>query len=94
MTAPAPALVHQLLTRDEILDMVPRPAAIVRDVWLQVLVRQVEAETLRRAARLARELEVLLPHSGIVREAVAVALDERAQAAADHLPTHLREVIS
>lgn len=94
MTAPDAPLVHQLLTRDEILDMVPRPAAIVRDVWLQVLVRQVEAETLRRAARLAREIEVLLPHSGIVREAVAVALDERAQAATTAQPTHLREVIS
>ena len=81
MNAPDPVVVHQLLTRDEILDRTPRPAAGVRDLWLTLLVRQVEAETLRRAACLTRELEVLLPYSGTVREAIAVALESRAGAA-------------
>ena len=81
MSAPDPVLVHQLLTRDEILERTLRPAAVVRDLWLTLLVRQVEAETLRRAARMTRELEVLLPYSGTVREAIAVALESRAGAA-------------
>jgi hypothetical protein len=81
VSAPDPVTVHQLLTRDEILELTPLPGFTRRD-WLEVLVRHVEADTLQRAARLARELEVLLPHSGIVREAVAVALKSRASAAA------------
>lgn len=80
MNAPDPITVHQLLTRDEILELTPLPGLTRRD-WLEVLVRNVETDTLTRAARLARELEVLLPYSGTVREAVAVALEARSDAA-------------
>jgi hypothetical protein len=79
MHYPDPITVHELLTSSEIADRVRRNYG--RSAWVAVLVRQVEAETLRRAARLTRELEVLLPYSGTVRESVAVALESRAGAA-------------
>lgn len=83
MNAPDPVTVHQLLTRGEILELTPLDLRIgprQRD-WLEVLVRNVETDTLWRAARMTRELEVLLPYSGTVREAVAVALEARSNAA-------------
>ena len=83
MKAPDSITVHQLLTRDEILERTPLDLRIglrQRD-WLEVLVRLVETDTLARAARMTRELEVLLPYSGTVREAVAVALEARSDAA-------------
>ena len=82
MNAPDPVVVHQLLTRDEILQRTSRPLPLGRSELHEYLVREVEAETLRRAAAMTRELEVLLPFSGTVRESVAVALERRAGAAA------------
>lgn len=82
MNAPDPITVHQLLTSAEILARTARPLPLGRRELHEYLVREVEAETLRRAARLARELEVLLPFSGTIRESVAVALERRAGAAA------------
>lgn len=82
MNAPDPITVHQLLTRAEVLQRTSRPLPLSRFELHEYLVREVEAETLRRAATLTRELEVLLPFSGTVRESVAIALERRASAAA------------